>query len=293
MDLSPRTKHHFINGTPEINMVPKHAYTPSIQPSQLYSPEILKDAIESLGRLEIDKEHESFVKWLSSKQYPKEKIRKPAKLLTVERLAELTEEELDTLIKQLQKNQNTYERWLKAKNEIKREQEGKRKKELQKQQEKETQRQEQQEKREKIIHEKFKQWSLSKRLDHLIEDQIQEKEKLKQEFVQKTKKQLNQEAFYNWMESKKHASPAPPPPSIVKPWVQDPIKTRKCNESTLSPPNLYNDYKIYKEKCPEYFKKYGLLVASAGNEPCMEEPVKKVVVKKKTVERPLFVVRKK
>ncbi|KAJ3323808.1 hypothetical protein HDV06_001178 [Boothiomyces sp. JEL0866] len=286
-------KHHFnTDFSPTINQIPKHTYTPSLQTSQLYSPEILKDAIESLGRLEIDKEHESFVKWLSSKQQPKEKIRKPSNLLTVERLQELSEEELDILIKQLQKNQNTFEKWLKAKNEINRKEEEKHRRALQRQKEKQKLEEERLAKRGKLTKEKFKQWSLSKQLDQMIEEQKQEKEKLKQEFVLKTKTQLNQAAFNTWVESKKHTAPAPPPPKIVKPWVSEPLKPRKSNESTLSPPNLYNDYQKYMQNCPEYFIKYSVLVASGGNDTNVDKQVKPAVKKKKPVERPLFVVRK-
>ncbi|KAJ3255554.1 hypothetical protein HK103_006190 [Boothiomyces macroporosus] len=294
MELSPKMKHHFnTDFSPNLIHNRIHPGTPSVQSVQLYSPEILKDAIESLGRLEIDKEHESFVNWLSSKQHLKEKIKKRPNLLTVERLQDFTEEELDLLIKQLQKNRNTFEKWLKTKNQIKRKQEEMAKRAKERQIEKAKLEQERMEKKKELTNEKVKEWCLSKQLDQMIEKQKQEKEKLKQEFVKQAKTKLNQEAFNGWIQSKKHSAPSHQPPKNIKPWVNEPLKPRKSSESVLSPPNLYSDYSMYMQNCPEYFKKYGLLVASGGNSssPPSEEakPVKK---RKMKPAKPLFVVRK-
>ena len=48
--------------------------------------------------------------------------------------------------------------------------------------------------------------------------------------------------------------------------------TNHSSSTVLSPPNLYNDYKVYKKYAPDYFKKYKILIASGGYPPTHSNP---------------------
>ncbi len=111
------------------------------------------------------------------------------------------------------------------------------------------------------------------------EEKREIKEKLERE-------QIAQRAFMAWQSThskdlmlvkEKLATRKPAKPRPM--WVQDKVVNAELRQENkvdriLSPPNLYNDYSLTKKYCgPEYFRKYGLLVASGGNVPEEKERI--------------------
>lgn len=270
----------------------------NVQPPPVPSdPLLLQELIKSLGEMDIHTEQDCFASWLAAKkqhpttkpskkqvQAPKPKVNYYA-IESIEELENMTSEEIDALLKRLEQNKSAYQRWLDNKRIQKEKQIEKIEKKKLVAKSKKEQEAKKKDERQVFIRKQISAWQEQKDLEHRKKLEAETKFKLKEKEEKEKRDKMAKKAFDEWRSKHSHKQHADEPPStsIIKKsrpmWIQEIPKQEDLSDkrglgsgnklgpskTVLSPPNLYNDYKVYKKLCPEYFKKYSLLVASGGH----------------------------
>ncbi|KAJ3370307.1 hypothetical protein HDU91_006307 [Kappamyces sp. JEL0680] len=247
----------------------------------------LQDIIATFGELDLHKDDDCFASWLAQKQHQRQP--KPPKIAPAPTLSpsaapleSLSNEQVDLLIKKLLKNQGAYQKWLLLKQDKERKQATLLEKKKKQEDEAAERERKKKEERDRTIAKNIQAWQAKKKKQLEVEEQ-RDRERAEREKRLKMERELaNQRAFQAWQEShskelleikekiellERKGRPARPL------WVKDPPRSvweeeSRAKDVVLSPPNLYNDYETTKKYCGEsYFRKYGLLVASAGHQP--------------------------
>lgn len=230
----------------------------------------MQDIISRFNQLDLGKDQAAFEKWISSKN-----------AMTTSKLSKYPC--VDNT-----KAQENYQQWL-LKKELIYKQDKKFKRVLDEQQQRKKQLE--MELEEIMVQkraEKMKLWKQEKDFKKQLE--LENTQKKQQEFneLQEKQKVKNQESVVKWKHS---ARPKVTMVKHPKPWVSIPIpmepsdpvetaellkddkktlissvnprnKKKKVRPEFVSPPGLYSEYSKYKKQCPNYVKKYGILVAS-------------------------------
>ena len=144
--------------------------------------------------------------------------------------------------------------------------------------------------REKAI----KAWEEEKRNSSIKETDSRVEKKMMNQKLHCERQEKSKKAYQEWLKEKEKQHHQLIEPSLQKKtkatrpmWVtielpsqksesfhDEKRNARQTSSMILSPPNLYNDYNMYKKYAPEYFKKYKLLVASGGVELTNEKMAK-------------------
>lgn len=188
--------------------------------------------------------------------------------------ANLTPEQIHELVMRAAKNKRAFEAWQQQKERELQEKKIEKEKVYAKEQA-ERERRETKARALKLKADKeFEAW-LTKKESALLRQKEQAKKKKEIDKQQEAiREKERQEAFEAW---KRRVASRPASQPVIphrQGWIEliptakmgllPPEKTKKKGEPLLSPPHLYNDHAFYEAHAPEYLRKYGVLVASAG-----------------------------
>jgi Domain of unknown function (DUF4207) len=185
----------------------------------------------------------------------------------------LNETQVDYLISKLKNNLESVQKWskIKIRQDLTRklDLEKKRLEELKKEYQQSIERQQRQEKVKKAVEE----WKVEKEQAIVREKGMRLIERIKTREERELRKNKAQQAFNDWLcKSKDYKSSAGTNVCKKNLWVGNITSAAgttiaKTNtNNVLSPPGLYNDYELYQRLCPNFIKKYPLLVSTAGKD---------------------------
>ncbi|KAI8914261.1 hypothetical protein EDD86DRAFT_198900 [Gorgonomyces haynaldii] len=228
------------------------------------------DVIESFLDQDLTQEQYAFTDWMQHKHFQRKGLKLNLRTdpidTIMQHIHELSEDELKIVIQRLEKNKNSFDKWIQHKQALAKQQ--KDKAEAKRRQLEETKRlqQEQKEKQKQLIDKRIEEWKHQKEQQRKRELEEKKKIQTKEQEERLKKHEIAEQKFQQWKEQKKHSKPA-----VVKypnvPWVpllppKDTLEPAK--RGILSPPSLYNEYNKYLQQAPQFVKKYPNFVASAG-----------------------------
>lgn len=243
----------------------------------MHQSELILDIIRNFGELDIQQDSVTFAVWQQRKMAERDEPVKTIPLvgkINAKDLANLSDAEINMLIKKLQKSSIAYKAWAEDK-----ETQHLKKKilklDLQEKERVELDRAALRKlERDVYMNQQIEKWQKVK--DDLKKEQAGKKELqvLRDKLDRERRKQQSEEAFEIWRAKNVSREPKlqmllPVPKRDI--WIQNLIpqsnliqKRGSKMEVILSPPALYNDYSVYKKYAPDFFRKYSLLVASGG-----------------------------